>query len=178
MKQSVKNRDAGFTLIELLVVIAVIGLLATIVMVSLNSARKKARNTKRNADNVQLKTAFNMAADAAGGVFPSTGSDAWNCVSTSCYGGWAPYGANATIDAAIAPYIKKPEDPAESSRGYGGYMYDGAWAGGTGYDGTVYPAGAYLAYTLESVTIANGVCGQGLAWSTNSSFIQCMLKID
>lgn len=53
----------GFTLIELLVVIAIIGLLASIVLVSLNTARVKARDTKRIADLKQVQLALEMRYD-------------------------------------------------------------------------------------------------------------------
>lgn len=50
----------GFTLIELLIVIAIIGLLATLAIVSLTTAQRKARDTKRVADMSTIQKAVEL----------------------------------------------------------------------------------------------------------------------
>ncbi len=54
------NKKKGFTLIELLVVIAIIGILSTLAVVSLQNARKSARDAKRVADVKQMQTALEL----------------------------------------------------------------------------------------------------------------------
>lgn len=55
-----KAGNRGFTLIELLVVIAIIGILAAIVLVSVNSARQRGTNTKVQAELMQLRTQLEL----------------------------------------------------------------------------------------------------------------------
>ena len=54
-----KDKKA-FTLIELLVVIAIIGLLSTLSIIALNSARAKARDAKRISDVKSIQVALEM----------------------------------------------------------------------------------------------------------------------
>jgi len=55
-----KNKKQGFTLIELLVVVAIIGLLSTLSIIALNSARAKARDAKRLSDVKQMQVALEL----------------------------------------------------------------------------------------------------------------------
>jgi len=54
------TRQRGFTLIELLVVIAIIGMLSSVVLASLNSARTKGRDARRLADLKQIQVALEL----------------------------------------------------------------------------------------------------------------------
>lgn len=52
--------NKGFTLIELLVVISIIGLLSSIVLASLNTARAKGRDAKRMSDIREIRNALEL----------------------------------------------------------------------------------------------------------------------
>ncbi len=58
-----KETQKGFTLIELLIVISIIGILASIVLVSLNSARDKARVAEFKAQASSLAAALVIECD-------------------------------------------------------------------------------------------------------------------
>ncbi|MBU1557672.1 prepilin-type N-terminal cleavage/methylation domain-containing protein [Patescibacteria group bacterium] len=99
-----KNKEKGFTLIELLVVIAIIGILSSVVLASLNSARLKARDAKRVSDLKQLQLALEMFYDD-NSAYP---------VSTT-YAGISALTTNLVNSGYIAAM---PIDPSSNSFGY------------------------------------------------------------
>ena len=104
------NKQSGFTLIELLVVIAIIGLLASIVLVSLNDARMKARDARRVADLGQIRVALELFFDS-NGYYPQSNCG-WDCngYRESFTSSWD------LLAADLAPYITSlPKDPINSS---------------------------------------------------------------
>jgi general secretion pathway protein G len=84
MGLSAKKTDRGFTLVELLVVISIIGLLSAVVFSSVNSARAKAKNSRRIADLKQLQLALEMYYNNNGAYPVTTAAGAFFGVH-SCY---------------------------------------------------------------------------------------------
>lgn len=63
-KQKSHNTSYGFTLIELLVVIAIIGLLSSVVIASLSTARAKAQDVRKQADFRSISAALQLFYDS------------------------------------------------------------------------------------------------------------------
>jgi len=129
------QNQRAFTLIELLVVIAIIGLLATIVLVSLNTARAKARDTKRLSDIRQIIIALEMFYDA-NGRYPDNNDGISG--SGECVGDGVSCGSSNVFETAIRPYMARiPRDPShncpDASNSCGGsyyyYAYDYSHSG-------------------------------------------------
>jgi len=106
LRQYFKTNNRGFTLIELLVVIAIIGLLASVVLVSLSEVRAKARDARRLSDLNQISLALELY-HSRHGHYPNPG---WGWRS-ECPA-WGNFAPNNVIPG-LTPYLPSfPSDPA------------------------------------------------------------------
>lgn len=108
------KNQRGFTLIELLVVIAIIGILSSVVLASLNSARQKGRDARRSSDLKQIQLALELYFDASGSVYP------------------------AATSSLVSTYISVwPQSPSQPGYGYASLMSNSSYVIAAQFEGTV-----------------------------------------
>ena len=119
-----KNKS-GFTLIELLVVIAIIGLLASVVLLALNSARQKSRDAKRLADVRQIASAFELFFNDVS-AYPSIGYNANIVFGSGDTSAQNPQGTKVLLTPTyigLIPTAPSPQDGTCTAGGSGGNQY-------------------------------------------------------
>ena len=96
---TIYNLQKGFTLIELLVVISIIGILASLTLVSFSGSQKQTRDTERRSDLGQYRNALENYAASNSGIYPTAAA---GDITSVCNG----------TDGALDDYLAScPADP-------------------------------------------------------------------
>jgi type II secretion system protein G len=156
-------KSSGFTLIELLVVISIIGMLSSVVLSSLNTARGKARDAERLADMRQIRNALELYRSDFG-VYP-TPAVGWRGT-CSDFGSHTTSGAAGYIPTLAPTYIPVlPTDPRPVGTN-GCYLYT---SNGIDYSFLVYLTVEAPASTIPVSLRRRGTFGGGNTYAMYSS---------
>ena len=147
--------NSAFTLIEVLITVSIIGLLASLTLISFGGVQKTARDTQRKSDLKQYAAALENFANANNSLYPSRKTSSGASLATT-----------VCTDLALTSC---PEDPKPTLATYK-YQSDGSGSGTK--DATKYVLWAKLEKTAEywvicsdgkvgtiaSVSISDGSC--------------------
>ena len=119
----------GFTLIELLVVVAIIGILATVILVSLSASREKSRNASVVAQVAEVQKALELYFVDNSLSYPNE--------TASCIGSYSDnlcwnnnnVAVNASFNAALAPYLDITSFNIDNNLRFSGARYQAVNSG-------------------------------------------------
>lgn len=135
---------AGFTLIELLVVVSLIGVLATLVLANLNSARERARDATRKSDLRNIQTALRLYYNDNNGYPQSSSGSIVGCDGTCVWG-------EAWVNDGVTYMNILPNDPLTGQS----YSYTGV------VGGEDYTLRACLENKSDEKGVVDGTCSSG-----------------
>lgn len=163
--KNIFQKDKGFTLIEMLVVIIIIGILATIVLISVASARKKAQATKAKTDLLEFTKAFEMAANSGCGKVTFNSNGQLICT---------PSGTSTSITLVALPAVPAGSDALVRLNS------NDSWNHGSGWSATIADRPVSEGYLVSAYGFSNGemfICTDGNpiygAWATRSPGCWC-----
>ncbi len=121
------KKNKGFTLIELLVVIAIIGTLSGIVLVSLGTARSKARDANRQSDMRQVVSAHELYYNDNEEYLNRTTLEGTKTDGTAPVGGYLRALNDPSVGAGHNDYVTLPNEPGavctDTNFNVNGYQY-------------------------------------------------------
>lgn len=141
------HKQKGFTLVELLVVVSLIGILSTLVIANLNSARERARDAQRKSDLRNIQTALRLYYNDFSGYPASNPTSGGMIVGCGGSCSWA----SAWVRNGVTYMNILPRDPLSTQS----YRYISASAGSEVYT---------LEACLENRSDDRGVATSDTSW--------------
>lgn len=160
------TRSKGFTLIELLVVIAIIGLLASIIVASLNTAQQKGRDARRISDLKEVQLALELYYDSNGN-YPVQGTQIAAGQVSGPTAATVISAANSAFGLAPNYITQSPIDPSQPSSGasYHYYQYESLNSDGQTACTTAAQCQSYvLVAYLEAAANSSSWTGTNSTW--------------
>lgn len=146
----------GFTLIELLVVIAIIGMLSSIVLGSLNTARTKARDAARQETLKSVQTAVELYYLVHGNYPVGTAFSVWDTYGWNGGVGWGQAFFSVLVTEKYISTLSR--DPVNVEGGTGNFLGDNSPTD-LSYRYSSDGQGYILGTNLESGSLTANNCG-------------------